>query len=841
MRVSLRTLRRLVALPKSVTEEEMAQRLTLAGFETALEKGIWSGLNDVLLAKVLQVQDIAGHSELKLCQLDIGKQRVQVVCGARNVAKNALVAYVPPATQLPSGKQVSTKTACGLDSVGMLCCAADLGLCESSEGVAVVPKEHVDTNAIGSPFGKAAGLLDTVLDIDVTPNRPDALGHVGIARELSACLQVPMLSSKPRCQEIQASADTAVHVHVQQRQHCPRFACRVIDGIVVRESPLWLQTLLTDCGLRSINNVVDVTNWVMLHRGQPLHAYDRDCLAQDRQRAQLVVRLAKAKEKLQLLDDDARELSPGDLVVADTRGPLALAGVMGGKTSGVSSSTQSVVLEAAYFNPATIRQMVQRHRLNTQASHRMERGCDPGGIPSALDEAAQWLKELASGRVLKGVIDVCPSKIERAVISFRPTRFYQVSGISKQDVDESCLLRLLGSLGIETLGRRGDAICFSAPTFRPDLTREVDLIEEAMRLVGYDRVPAAPLISYAQSEPSYPCPNCPNVLSEYVRKCLVGQGFCEAVNTSLGSCSKHHLFCKAAAVDMLQMQNPLGEETKALRYSLLPGLLESASRNMKRGVISPRLFELGIGFSTCHQKPLQEGKLPDAHQRWAEEILWAAGAMAGQMGSESFDRKAMPVDFYDVKGVVAHVLACLGLWKSWQEGCIVFRTPPKGFTQLFHPGLSAALYHRTKGSMVGIFGQFHPQICEAYALKKDAFGFEINLTAVQEDAQISQHFVSPPNRYPTMHRDLAVVVPESVTAQQIVDLLLQHNQAQQWVQDMRFFDLYRGPSIAPNHKSLGLSVALRAPDRTLTDSEASAFMTTFIAKLEKSLKASVRT
>ena len=234
MRVSLNILKRLVALPKSLTQEEIAHRLTLAGFETILEQGIWSNFDHVLVAKVLQLQNVPGHAELKLCKLDVGKQQVQVVCGASNVTKNALVAYAPPGTKLFGDKQVSTKTPYGIDSIGMLCCAADLGLCESSTGI-IVAQEGVDANCIGSPFGKATGLLDTVLDIDVTPNRPDALGHVGIARELSACLQLPMLSSKPRCQEIQATVDTAVHVAVQERQHCPRFACRVIDGIVVQE------------------------------------------------------------------------------------------------------------------------------------------------------------------------------------------------------------------------------------------------------------------------------------------------------------------------------------------------------------------------------------------------------------------------------------------------------------------------------------------------------------------------------------------------------------------------------------------------------------------------------
>ncbi|MEM7402946.1 MAG: phenylalanine--tRNA ligase subunit beta [Myxococcota bacterium] len=840
MRVSLKTLRRLVALPKSMIEEQIAQRLSVAGFETTIEQGMWADLDHVLLAKVAQLQEIPDHPKLQQCQLQLGKQHVQVVSAASNIKPGDLVAYVAPNTQLPSGQQIDTKTVGGVSSAGMLCSAADLGLCDSSQGVLLVAPQDVDTTLLGSPLGRTAGLLDTVFDIDVTPNRPDALGHVGIARELSACLQVPMLSNTPRCQEIQASIDTAVHVSVQQREHCPRFACRVIQDIVVQQSPLWLQTLLTDCGVRSINNVVDITNWVMLHRGHPLHAYDASCLSQDRQRAQLVVRMAQANETLQLLDNASLELSTEDLVVADAQQPLGLAGIMGGKASGISATTQSVVLEAAYFNPNTIRRMVQRHRLNTQASHRMERGCDPSVLPLVLDEAAHLLTQLANGRVLKGMMDLYPSKIQRAVISFRPSRFYQLSGIGKQQTDEPTILRLLGGLGVETIGRRGDAICFSAPTFRPDLTREVDLIEELMRLIGYDHVPTAPLVSYLQSES--PTQHNPNLLSHYVRRCLVGQGFCEAVHSSLGSASQHDPFCHAAAATPLQLQNPLGEETKALRYSLLPALLDTTSQNLKRGIASPRLFEVGVGFASCEHTPLPPGSMPQPHHRWAQETTWAAAIMAGRATPQTFDRHSHPVDFYDIKGVITHILASLGLWQGWQEQAILFRPLPPQFAQLFHPGLAAALYHHSDSgdTQVGLFGQFHPQICEDYDLKKEIYGFELNLTALQPHAHASQHFVSPPNRYPTMQRDLAVVVPESVTAQQIVDLLQQHNQPNQWVQDIRFFDLYRGPNIAQNHKSLGLSICLRAPNRTLTDEEAATFMTTFITKLQETLKASVR-
>ncbi|MEM7494946.1 MAG: phenylalanine--tRNA ligase subunit beta [Myxococcota bacterium] len=705
---------------------------------------------------------------------------------------------------------------------------------------------------------------EKILDVAVTPNRPDALSHLGIARELSAVLQVPLLGNKPRCQEMQASVDTVAHVTIAHRRACPRFACRVVDGVSVGESPAWLRERLESCGLRPVNNVVDITNWVMLHRGHPLHAYDRDRLARQRERASLIVRPARQGEVLETLDGCTRELSDQDLVVADPQGPLALAGVMGGKRGEVTNQTQSVLLEAAYFTPQVVRGMVQRHRLTTQAGYRMERGCDPAAVVDALDEAARLMQEVASGRAYKGIIDVYPDRIKPAVVAFRPSRFYEISGFSERGVDQRCLLRLFGSLGIETIGRPGnDAVCFSIPTFRPDLTREIDLIEEAMRLLGIDRVPQAPLVVAPRQ--IVPLQETNTSTLRRIRKALVGQGFCEALTLSLGCLSQHEPFAAAKGIQTAQLHNPLTEEMNVLRTSLLPGLLAAAARNVRHGTATVRLFEIGTVFAAREQPDIPPGTMPGLEARQADETLLLGGVMTGTNGDEGFDREPKPLDFYDAKGVMQELLACLGIDQSLANCPLQFVPLPQSHHHLLHPGRSAALSlchpERSEGSphlskheeilprcarqddkqsVIGTLGQLHPKLAQEYDLPTCPYVFELDVKTLRVMMKQATVHIDPPPRYPAVQRDLAVVVAESVTADRVIDTIRSHKQARAWVEDIRFFDLYRGPSIGQGKKSMGLSLILRAADRTLTDDEVAVLMQEILAKLQTELDAAIR-
>ncbi len=700
---------------------------------------------------------------------------------------------------------------------------------------------------------------ENILDIAVTPNRPDALSHLGIARELSAILQLPLLGNKPRCKEMQVGVDTVARVTIAQRQACPRFACRVIDGVSVGKSPAWLQERLESCGLHTVNNVVDAANWVMLHRGHPLHTYDRACLAQQRQRAALIVRLAQQGEILETLDGCSHKLSDKDLVVADAQGPLALAGIMGGKRSQVTEKTQSVLLEAAYFTPQVVRGAIQRHRLTTQAGYRMERGCDPEAVMDALDEAAQAIQEIASGRVYKGIIEVYPNKIKPAVVSFRPSRFYAISGLSESEVDQQYLLRLFGSLGIATVNRSGGgAVCFSIPTFRPDLTREIDLIEEAMRLLGTDRIPQAPLIVALQQ--AVPLQDTTAPATAKIRTALVGQGFCEALTLSLGCFDQHKPFALAKGVEIAQLQNPLTEEMNVLRASLLPGLLAAAARNVRRGTPAVRLFELGKAFAACKQPSVSPETMPPLQARWADETLLLGGVMTGANGTAGFDRKPTALDFYDVKGVVQELLACLGLKQTSADLPLEFTTLEQSYHSLLHPGRCAALgampiclatgsanAHAPSGveppqpkDLVGILGQLHPKLAQEYDLPVCPYVFEINVHALRTIIEQATVRIDSPPRYPAVQRDLAVVVEESISAARVIHTIRSHSQARVWVEDIRFFDLYRGASIGQGKKSMGLSLILRAGDRTLTDNEVTVFMQEILAKLQTELAAVIR-
>ncbi len=690
---------------------------------------------------------------------------------------------------------------------------------------------------------ESLALEDKIFEVNITPNRPDALSHIGIARELAALLQTRFYAPHSTIKESGGPINDVAQVSIHAKNACLRYACRVIDGVLVKESPEDMRMRLIALAIRPVNNIVDITNLILLERGQPLHAFDLNTLQKDRHRAVINVRHASIGETLTTLDGKERKLTPEDVVIADAEYPIALAGVMGGKDTEVTEKTTSVLLEAAYFDPSTIRKQARRHGLSTEASYRFERGTDPNMVLSALDRAADLIAQHSGGRVRREAIDIYPKPVLPLEIYVRKQKIADVSGLLEADLDEAKIRARFLLLGIETVGRRGDALIFRVPTFRPDLTREIDLIEEAMRLIGLDKVPSRLSFSRRLLAADYAGSD------KYVdraRQSLIASGFFEAINFSFGSLSDYNLFKAKESPDFIQVTNPLGEELSMMRQSLLPGLLKNVVLNMRKGALGVHLFEIGnvfLGQNSYGKAPntsLLQGKADQ--DAWAIEQSRLSGVSFGALGVRSFDTKQKNGDFYDLKGVLEALLVHLKI----SSGCMsdqVHFVHAKEPSVFLHPGVCAEIWVKPKKSKVdillGVIGEIHPDVQAAFGLDKPVYAFELSMdqlaTLTKEDEQ-----VKPLPKFPEITRDLALLLDEDITAGQLQKEILGDKALKPFISDLRIFDVYKGPKIEKGKKSIAVSLTLRALDRTLTDDEIAGAMQAMVENLQKNLRALVR-
>jgi phenylalanyl-tRNA synthetase beta chain len=624
---------------------------------------------------------------------------------------------------------------------------------------------------------------DTILELKVTPNRPDALSHMGIARELAAILKTKTTFLPPSIKELGAPMHDLVQLNLIAKDLCPRYACRVIEGVQVAPSPEWLQKKLLSINLKPINNIVDATNWILFERGQPLHAFDLDTLAKSKSRVVLRIRMAEENEKLVTLDGKERILKSTDLVIADDEKAIALAGIMGGKETEVSNSTQNILLESAYFDHKTIRKTAKRLGLSTDASYRFERGTDPNGVMLALDRAAMLITEIAGGRIRRDAMDVYPKPIGPLEVSLRPQRLAQISSLPELDPAE--LRTRFLSLGIETAGRgMHDALKFRVPTFRPDITEEIDLIEEAMRLIGFDQIPDQNKRSLNLSL---------DKLERHIKIFLSQTGFHEAINYSFGSPKELNLF---KAADFLTLENPLGEEYSAMRQSLFPGLLNNVRHNLRQQAQKIWLFETGVVF--WGKNP--EGQKPDmgrlnihnmAVDAYANEKLFAAGIL-------------VPGDFFALKGILENLFESLKVSVEFKSGSLEL--------PFLHPGQSAYIY--AGETCLGFLGFLHPDFKQesAYCV------FSLDLGLLQPLCFKTIQFKALP-KFPGIQRDLALIVDEKIPAGDILSLINDFKALESILESSQVFDVYQGKGIEAGKKSVAVSITMRKADRTLTEEE----------------------
>jgi phenylalanyl-tRNA synthetase beta chain len=804
MKVTLNWLKDYVDFDLSA--DDLSHRLTMAGLEVDAMERLGEGLDSVIVARLADVQQHPDADRLTVCKVETGSVTQQVVCGAQNHKAGDLVALAQVGTILPGNFKIKKSKIRGQESCGMLCSVSELGLAAEAEGILILPSGLI----LGQPVFKELGLKDVMYEIGLTPNRADCLSVVGVAREVSAMVDAPLQLPEPVIDESDTISGEKTSVVIEDADLCPRYAARLIENVKIGPSPEWLVRRLEAVGMRSINNVVDITNFVMMELGQPLHAFDFNLLRDKR----IVVRRAGDGDKFTTLDDQERTLMASDLVICDGVGPVALAGVMGGLNSEVQDDTKDILLESAYFNPVAIRRTSKRLGLHTESSHRFERGTDVDMVLLALDRAAALIAELADGSVARDVVDVYPEELNRRIVTITASRTSQILGL---DVDADDIRNKLNAIGLKCdllVDRRDGAVSVEIPNFRPDLEREIDLVEEVARLVGYDQIPVTMPVS------NLTCQQLPDhlFLERRIRDCMAQMGYAEVINYSFfnADClTKLRIAADDVRRQNVQVLNPLNEEQGSMRTTLVPSLLETASRNLAYRCEDLALFELRPVF-----QPVDGTELP-------RESLRLSAFLCGRREPQGWAQSSSETDFFDMKGVVEQLLAHLRISNvTWQvEHDELF----------YHPGKSCALYHGDR--LLGTLGELHPEVTHSFDLGQSAILCDLDVEALIELSDATIQF-KPLSRFPDVQRDSAFLIDADVSAQQVF-AVLDHVKLKD-LESIELFDVYCGEGVPDGKKSLAIRACYRALDRTLTDELIQNMHGKLIRAMERELGAALR-
>ncbi len=787
-----------------LSPEELAERLTMSGLEVDSLTRKEPSFCGVKVARILSIRPHPNADHLSLCDVSTGEETLPIVCGARNIRVGDTVPLAPVGATLPGGLVIRSSKIRGERSEGMLCSEEELGIGEDGSGIMQLPSDLPP----GKELTEALDLNDAVLDLGVTPNRSDCLSIVGVAREVAAITGKQL--RYPPCDVREGNEETSrlTSVTIEDPDLCPRYAARVIRNVRIAPAPFWMRRRLEAAGLRPINNVVDVTNFVMLEMGQPLHAFDFRFLEEGR----IVVRRSREGERFVSLDGKERTLRPDTLMICDGVKPVAIGGVMGGLNSEVRPETDTVLLESAYFDPASIRRTARALGMGTDAAFRFERGIDPDGVVRAVDRAARLMAEISGGTVCARAIDQHPRRVETA--RDIPLRVRRAGDILGAAVPEEEMVRILESLEMTVYPAGEGEFRVTPPTCRVDIAREIDLIEEVVRLYGYDRIPATlPSISVAAGTADRRAG-----IEELARGILAGSGYGEVINYS---------FISPEAVDQLglgdaderrllvRIRNPLTEEQAVLRTTMLHSLLLNAKRNADAGRFALKIFEVGRTFIRR-----EEGKLPRENNRMGCLI-------SGQRYEDRWHSRELQADFYDMKGCVENILETL-------------RIPAPSFRSSYrepflHPGRSCGVFSAER--QVGFLGEIHPQILARMDLAGPIVGCELDLDLLAETGSGEASF-QPLPRFPSSSRDVAFLVRRELEADELLRPAL--NFHEELLEKVQIFDVYDGKNLPAGMKSLGLRFSYRSLERTLTDEEVNEIHGRIVRRIVETTGASIR-
>lgn len=794
------------------TAEEVAEMLTMAGVPVEKITYLGKDIEKIVTGKIIEIEKHPNANKLSICKLDVGNEVLLIVTGATNVSVGDIVPVALVGAKLPTGLEIKASELRGVMSYGMLCSTSELNIdskllsTEEREGIYLLAKNTVS----GIDIKEALGLDDTVLEFELTANRADCFSVLGLAREVAVLtggtLKKPMINLHEKAEE---KTGNLVKISIEEPSLCSRFAVRILQDVKIGPSPIWLKHRLQAVGMRSINNVVDVTNYVMLEMGLPMHGYDYNLLSKH----SLTVRKAQSGEKITTLDGVKRELTSDMLVIADQVQAVGIAGVMGGLATEVTANTRNVLLEAASFNGVSVRRTSRALGLRSEASGRFERGVDTANCIRALDRAAKLLEDMGACKVCPGIVDSYPKMSLPRQVSFVPQK---VNAYLGTDIDKTAMLDILRRLEFEIdTNSNGDNVIVNVPTWRGDIQYQPDICEEIARIYGYNNIPTTtPGGNILRGGQEYV-----QSIVDRVKEILTGAGFDEIVSLSFThpqtlnklNISEDHVLQNAITV-----LNPITDDFPILRTTLLGGVLEAIVHNISRKNEDIKIYELGAVYLP-EKLPLHS--LP-------KEPLMLCGALVGKRNEFSWNQGKDNVDFYDAKGTVEVLLAGLGIG---DYGVIA------GEHMSLHPGKTAIFVKNSH--VLATVGELHPKVLDDFGIQRKIYVFEINVENLTNNASLIASY-QPLPKFPAINRDLAVMLPSEVSADQVTQAIITSSGA--LLSDLRLFDVYVGEQVADGSKSLAFSLTYRDKSRTLTDEEIDVHYKRTIEFLEEKLSAKLR-
>lgn len=800
MKISLNWLNDYIDL-KSIPVDQIISTLNMSGLEVEdviNEREIYK---DFISALVVEKVKHPNADKLSVCKVSDGKNILQVVCGAPNVQADQKIVFAPIGTIIPNGGyKISKAKLRGVESFGMICSENELLISNDHSGIMVLDNSVKE----GTPISDVLGLNDVILDIAITPNRPDALSHIGVARDLSALFNLELKIPSIKLIESAKESSSAAEIIIEDKKNCPRYSSRVILNVDIKESPEWLKNRLTKIGLRPINNVVDVTNYVMYECGQPLHAFDLDRL----EGKKIIVRSTDVESKFVTLDSKERDLPKNTLLICDAAKPIAIAGVMGGENSEINSATKNILIESAYFNPSSIRRTSRLLGLSTDASYRFERTTNFDQTVWASERAAQLISELGGGEILKHSIDIYPVNIQLNQVKLR---FNQVKRILGFDIASNRINEIILKLGFKILNENSESLQLLVPAFRPDIEREIDVIEEIARINGYDNIPTETKISFSFKK---------NIdqtsFSDSIRNVCTSLGLFEMINNPLQS-------EKVAGItgQKIKVLNPQNLDMEFLRTSLLPGALTIVGKNNNLGEKDLALFEIGDVFN------LGEGKNSiNSFEDFTESqrlliLLSGRNSLKEWYSDEDF------FDLYSLKGLVDSFLVKFSLDNVLND---VYYASGNEIFDLF-------IGKTIKNNQIGSGGRVRKNILKQFGIAQNVFAFEFDIEQLKHINADNKKY-SEPLKYPKVVRDFAFILDDSITYEQLRKFI--QSKSSELLKSVKLFDVFSNKSLGENKRSLAIQLEYYSIERTLTDEEVEKEWSQLINLIQKEFRAQLR-
>lgn len=779
-----------------VTPKEYAEALTMSGSKVEEIITLGDDINKVVVGRIVSIEKHPDSDHLQICQVDVGNETIQIVTGAQNVKANDLVPVALDGSLLPGGKKIKKGKLRGVESCGMMCSIGELNVSKDEfpnaieDGIFILEGDYKP----GTDIKEVLGLNDTVIDFEITSNRPDCFSIIGLARESAATFDKKFSIPEVKVRELGDTIEGKASVKIEAPDLCSRYTARIVTDVKIEPSPAWMRERLKACGVRPINNIVDITNYVMLEMGQPMHAFDLEYL----KGRQIVVRRAADGEKMKTLDEQDRVLDSSMLVISDAERAVAVAGVMGGANSEITNETKAILFESATFDGISVRRTAKKLGMRTEASSRYEKGLDPENALAAVNRAAQLVEQLGAGKVCKGVIDCYPVKNEKKKIPFSPERINAFLGT---DISREKMESILTKLEIE-INSDGTV---TAPTFRPDLECDADIAEEIARFYGYNNIKATLLEGKATTIGGR---NWSQKIDQIIRQTMLACGLSEIYTYSFTSPKVFDMMNVPENSELrktVTISNPLGEDFSIMRTTTIPDMLEVLANNYNKRVDEARLFEMSKVFIPK--------SLPMTEQPYEKPVL-----TLGMYGN---------LDFYDMTGVVEELMSVLGI-KNYE-------LEPLRDDPTFHPGRTAKLI--INGRQCGVIGEIHPDVAQNFGAAQRNYIAMIDIEPLKENASLETEY-KPLPKFPAVSRDIAILVDDNVMVKEIERIISQRSG--KILEQIKLFDVYKGKQLPDGKKSVAYSITFRASDRTLTDEEVAKTMESITKALSEKLGAQLR-